>query len=50
MEDLAVDETSAAMLTTTLAAGKPLGIVCHAPAACWRPGRPAPAGRSRASA
>ncbi len=33
MEDLAVDATSAAVLTTTLAAGKPLGIVCHAPAA-----------------
>lgn len=33
MEDLAVDATSAAVLTTTLASGKPLGIVCHAPAA-----------------
>lgn len=33
MEDLAVDAGSAAVLTTTLAAGKPLGIVCHAPAA-----------------
>ena len=33
MEDLAVDPTSAAVLMTTLAAGKPLGIVCHAPAA-----------------
>lgn len=33
MEDLAVDATSAAVLTATLAAGKPLGIVCHAPAA-----------------
>ncbi len=33
MEDLAVDASSAAVLTTTLAAGKPLGIVCHAPAA-----------------
>jgi putative intracellular protease/amidase len=33
MEDLAVDASSAAVLTTTLTAGKPLGIVCHAPAA-----------------
>lgn len=33
MEDLAVDSSSAALLTTTLAAGTPLGIVCHAPAA-----------------
>ena len=33
MEDLAVDPSSAAVLTATLAAGKPLGIVCHAPAA-----------------
>jgi putative intracellular protease/amidase len=33
MEDLAVDTTSAALLVRTLASGKPLGIVCHAPAA-----------------
>ena len=33
MEDLAVDPTSAAVLSATLASGKPLGIVCHAPAA-----------------
>ena len=33
MQDLAIDASSAALLTTTLAAGKPLGIVCHAPAA-----------------
>ncbi len=33
MEDLAVDANSAGVLTATLAAGKPLGIVCHAPAA-----------------
>lgn len=33
MEDLAVDASSAALLTSALAAGKPLGIVCHAPAA-----------------
>ena len=36
MEDLAVDASSAALLTTTLAAGKPLGIVCHAPAGLGR--------------
>lgn len=33
MEDLAVDPTSGALLSTTLSAGTPLGIVCHAPAA-----------------
>ena len=33
MEDLAVDATSGALLTSTLASGKPLGVVCHAPAA-----------------
>lgn len=33
MEDLAVDATSGALLTAALASGKPLGIVCHAPAA-----------------
>lgn len=33
MEDLAVDPTSGALLTQTLSAGTPLGIVCHAPAA-----------------
>ncbi|MDP3714242.1 MAG: type 1 glutamine amidotransferase domain-containing protein [Mycobacteriales bacterium] len=33
MEDLAVDPTSGALLTKTLSAGTPLGIVCHAPAA-----------------
>ncbi|MGW7053192.1 type 1 glutamine amidotransferase domain-containing protein [Streptomyces sp. NPDC054887] len=33
MEDLSVSEESAAVLTGTLASGKPLGIVCHAPAA-----------------
>ncbi|GAB2862519.1 type 1 glutamine amidotransferase domain-containing protein [Nocardioides pacificus] len=33
MEDLAEDVTSARLLTSTLASGKPLGIVCHAPAA-----------------
>ncbi|OON72186.1 type 1 glutamine amidotransferase domain-containing protein [Streptomyces tsukubensis] len=33
MEDLAVDKDSARLLTGVLASGKPLGIVCHAPAA-----------------
>jgi putative intracellular protease/amidase len=33
MEDLAVDATSGALLDETLAAGKPLGVVCHGPAA-----------------
>ncbi len=33
MEDLAVDATSARLLVDTLRSGKPLGIVCHAPAA-----------------
>ena len=33
MEDLSTDERSAALLAETLASGKPLGIVCHAPAA-----------------
>lgn len=33
MEDLSTDKQSAALLCDTLASGKPLGIVCHAPAA-----------------
>ncbi|MEU6670395.1 type 1 glutamine amidotransferase domain-containing protein [Streptomyces sp. NPDC046727] len=33
MEDLAVDATSGKLLIDTLASGKPLGVVCHAPAA-----------------
>ncbi|MFE3443322.1 type 1 glutamine amidotransferase domain-containing protein [Nocardia sp. NPDC059180] len=33
MEDLAVDATSGALLVATLESGKPLGVVCHAPAA-----------------
>ncbi|MFE3543895.1 type 1 glutamine amidotransferase domain-containing protein [Nocardia sp. NPDC059177] len=33
MQDLAVDPTSGALLVATLDSGKPLGIVCHAPAA-----------------
>ncbi|WP_327144154.1 type 1 glutamine amidotransferase domain-containing protein [Nocardia sp. NBC_01327] len=33
MEDLAVDATSGRLLNAALASGKPLGVVCHAPAA-----------------
>jgi putative intracellular protease/amidase len=33
MEDLAVDATSGKLLVNALASGKPLGVVCHAPAA-----------------
>jgi putative intracellular protease/amidase len=33
MEDLAVDATSGRLLIDVLASGKPLGVVCHAPAA-----------------
>ena len=33
MEDLSVNADSARLLTATLASGKPLGVVCHAPAA-----------------
>ncbi|GEP37571.1 dimethylallyltransferase [Nocardioides psychrotolerans] len=33
MEDLSVNATSGTLLAETLASGKPLGIVCHAPAA-----------------
>ncbi|MEV5612751.1 type 1 glutamine amidotransferase domain-containing protein [Streptomyces sp. NPDC052225] len=33
MEDLAVDETSGRLLTLALESGKPLGVVCHGPAA-----------------
>jgi putative intracellular protease/amidase len=33
MEDLAVDATSGKLLIDTLESGKPLGVVCHAPAA-----------------
>ncbi|MBD0841481.1 MULTISPECIES: type 1 glutamine amidotransferase domain-containing protein [unclassified Streptomyces] len=33
MEDLAVNATSGRLLVDTLASGKPLGVVCHAPAA-----------------
>ncbi len=33
MEDLAVDPVSGRLLTRALKSGKPLGVVCHAPAA-----------------
>ncbi|WP_207843245.1 type 1 glutamine amidotransferase domain-containing protein [Williamsia soli] len=33
MEDLAVDATSGALLNDIIDSGKPLGVVCHAPAA-----------------
>jgi len=33
MEDLAVDETSGALLTRRLASGRPLALLCHGPAA-----------------
>ncbi|WP_243436531.1 type 1 glutamine amidotransferase domain-containing protein [Streptomyces sp. FH025] len=33
MEDLAVNTTSGELLTLALKSGKPLGVVCHAPAA-----------------
>jgi len=33
MEDLAANEASGRILTRTLDAGRPLGVVCHAPAA-----------------
>ncbi|GAA1360439.1 type 1 glutamine amidotransferase domain-containing protein [Streptomyces beijiangensis] len=33
MEDLAVDAASGGLLVRTLKSGKPLGVVCHAPAA-----------------
>jgi putative intracellular protease/amidase len=33
MEDLAVDATSGRLLVAALDSGKPLGVVCHAPAA-----------------
>ncbi|MFD4438176.1 type 1 glutamine amidotransferase domain-containing protein [Nocardia sp. NPDC058519] len=33
MQDLAVDQVSGTLLNDALASGKPLGIVCHAPAA-----------------
>nr|WP_020789609.1 type 1 glutamine amidotransferase domain-containing protein [Gordonia sp. NB41Y] len=35
MEDLAVDETSGALITDRLRSGKPLALLCHAPAAAF---------------
>ncbi|WP_055701515.1 type 1 glutamine amidotransferase domain-containing protein [Streptomyces silaceus] len=35
MEDLAVDPVSGALLTKVLASGKPLALLCHAPAASF---------------
>lgn len=35
MEDLAVDPVSGALLTRFLASGKPLALLCHAPAAAF---------------
>ncbi|MEU8677629.1 type 1 glutamine amidotransferase domain-containing protein [Streptomyces sp. NPDC048560] len=40
MEDLAVDPVSGALLIATLESGKPLAIVCHAPAAILAATRP----------
>lgn len=40
MEDLATDPASARLLTETLESGKPLGVVCHAPAALLATERP----------
>jgi putative intracellular protease/amidase len=33
MEDLAIDEVSGRLLTSVIDSGRPLGVVCHAPAA-----------------
>lgn len=35
MEDLAADEVSGALITSRLASGKPLALLCHAPAAAF---------------
>lgn len=40
MEDLAVDEVSGRLLTDALDSGRPLGVVCHAPAAFLAAHRP----------
>jgi putative intracellular protease/amidase len=40
MEDLAVDSTSGRLLVEALDSGKPLGVVCHAPAALLAANRP----------
>ncbi|MFD3702963.1 type 1 glutamine amidotransferase domain-containing protein [Nocardia sp. NPDC058658] len=42
MQDLAVDPVSGALLNDALASGKPLGIVCHAPAALLATGEAGP--------
>jgi len=42
MEDLAVDADSARLLTGALASGRPLGIVCHGPAALLATGSDGP--------
>ncbi|MEU1422995.1 MULTISPECIES: type 1 glutamine amidotransferase domain-containing protein [unclassified Kitasatospora] len=40
MEDLAVDPVSGRLLVAALASGKPLGVVCHGPAALLAAGLP----------
>lgn len=40
MEDLAVNADAGRLLTATLESGKPLGVVCHAPAAMLATERP----------
>ena len=42
MEDLAVDADSGELLTAALNSGKPLGVVCHAPAALLATGPDSP--------
>ncbi len=42
MQDLAVDPVSGALLNDALASGKPLGIVCHGPAALLATGEAGP--------
>ena len=49
MEDLAVDPTSGELLTAPWRPGKPLGVVCHAPAALLATEQ-AEAGRRRSPA
>ncbi|MEV0076999.1 type 1 glutamine amidotransferase domain-containing protein [Nocardia neocaledoniensis] len=41
MEDLAVDPASGALLSAALVSGKPLGVVCHGPAALLATADPA---------
>lgn len=40
MEDLAVDQTSGALLTKRLASGRPVALLCHAPAAALAASNP----------